>query len=140
MYPVEIIKLPRINDIRGNLTFIEECNHIPFDIKRIYFIYDVPGGEIRGAHAFKTSKEFIVAISGSFDVVINDGEVERKFHLNRSYNGLFVPAMNWRQLENFSTNALCLILTNDYYNEEDYIRDFNKIKELKNNEHKINHL
>jgi dTDP-4-dehydrorhamnose 3,5-epimerase-like enzyme len=121
----QLINLPRILDERGNLSFIEENNHIPFKIKRVYWIYDVPGGEVRGGHAYKTLHEFIVALSGSFDVVIHDGQTEKKYSLNRSYYGLFVPKMFWRKLENFSTNALCLILSSDLYNPQDYIKDFN---------------
>ena len=121
---VKIIELPKINDPRGNLSFIESKNHIPFEIKRVYWIYDVPGGEIRGSHAYKGLQEFIVALSGSFDVVLNDGKGEKKFSLNRSYYGLYVPNLLWRRLENFSTNSLCLILASDYYKQEDYIRDF----------------
>lgn len=128
----QIINLPKILDRRGNLSFIEQNKHIPFEIKRVYWIYDVPGGEIRGGHAYKTLNEFIVALSGSFDVVLNDGEKEMKYSLNRSYYGLFVPKMYWRRLENFSTNALCLILASDVYKVEDYIRDHNKFIELKN--------
>ena len=103
-----IINLPKIEDQRGNLTFVEELNHIPFKIKRVYWIYDVPGGEVRGGHAYKKNQEFIIALSGSFDVIINDGNRRKKFSLNRSYYGLYVPNMLWRSLENFSTNSLCL--------------------------------
>ena len=108
---VKIIDLPKIKDSRGNLSFFENSNQIPFDIKRTYWIYDVPGGEIRGSHAFKESHEFIVALSGSFDVVLHDGEKEVKFNLNRSYYGLYVPNLLWRRVENFSTNSLALIVS-----------------------------
>ncbi len=111
-------------DARGNLSFIEEENHIPFKIKRIYWVYDVPGGEVRGGHAFKETEEFIVALSGSFDVLINDGFEEHKFSLNRSYYGLYVPKMRWRTIENFSTNSLALVIASTFYFESDYIRDF----------------
>lgn len=121
-----IIKLPKIYDERGNLSFIEGLNHIPFAIERTYWIYDVPGGEFRGSHAFRHQQEFIVALSGSFDVVLHDGVNERKYQLNRSYRGLYVPRMMWRRMENFSTNSLCLILSSTRYDEADYIRDFDE--------------
>ena len=122
---VKLINLPKILDDRGNLSVIEEDTHIPFKIKRIYWIYDVPGGEFRGSHAFKESEEFIVAISGSFDVILHNGIEETKFSLNRSYNGLYVPKLIFRRMENFSTNSLALVLASTTYNENDYIRDFN---------------
>ena len=127
----EIIELPKFLDDRGNLSFIESDNHIPFCIKRTYWIYDVPGGEIRGSHAFKKSKEFIIALSGSFDVILNDGNKETRFNLNRSYLGLYMPNMLWRKLENFSTNSLALIVSNISYNRHDYITDFKEFKILK---------
>ncbi len=130
---VKIIDLPKILDPRGNLSFLESNIHFPFEIKRTYWIYDVPGGEIRGSHAFKKSREFIIALSGSFDVVLNDGKKEFKYSLNRSYYGLFVPEMLWRRLENFSTNALALILSSKTYDQNDYIRNFDEYKKL--NEH-----
>lgn len=120
----KMIDLPRLFDPRGNLSFIEGSNHIPFPIKRVYWIYDVPGGEIRGGHAYYTLCEFIVALSGSFDVVLHDGKERKVYPLNRSYYGLYVPNMVWRSLENFSTNALCMILASDKYNEQDYLRNF----------------
>lgn len=120
---VKIIELPKFLDPRGNLSFVEEENHIPFEIKRTYWIYDVPGGEIRGSHAYKLNCEFIIALSGSFDVVLSDGNEEKVYSLNRSYYGLYVPNMLWRTLQNFSTNALCLILASEHYQENDYIRD-----------------
>jgi oxalate decarboxylase/phosphoglucose isomerase-like protein (cupin superfamily) len=125
-----IITLPKIEENRGNLSFIEEENHIPFKIQRVYWIYDVPGGEFRGSHAFKKTHEFIVALSGSFDVVLHDGNNEYIFPLNRSYFGVYVPNMIWRKLENFSTNSLALIMASTEYNESDYIRDFNEFKSL----------
>jgi hypothetical protein len=127
----QIIQLPKFLDPRGNLSFIENEKNIPFNIKRTYWIYDVPGGETRGGHAYHHLQEFIVALSGSFDVVLNDGNKEHRFHLNRSYYGLYVPKMYWRSMENFSTNALALVLADNDYNETDYIRDFEKFKMLK---------
>jgi hypothetical protein len=121
---VNLIDLPKILDPRGNLSFIEEENHIPFKIARAYWIYDVPGGEFRGSHAFKKTEEYIVALSGSFDVVLHNGKEEKKYSLNRSYYGLYIPKLTWRKIENFSTNSLALILASTAYNEEDYIRDF----------------
>ena len=129
---VELINLPKITDPRGNLSFFEGNDHIPFEIKRTYWIYDVPGGEVRGSHAFKNSHEFIVALSGSFDVVLNDGKSEEIFSLNRSYFGLYVPNLLWRKLENFSTNSLALIVSSIKYDELDYIRDFENFKMIKN--------
>ncbi len=123
---IRIINLPKIEDDRGNLSFIEEGIHIPFKIKRSYWIYDVPGGETRGSHEFKKSKEFIIALSGSFDIVLHDGKEERKFSLNRSYYGLYIPQMIWRKIENFSTNSLALILSSVVYDKDDYVRDFNQ--------------
>ena len=120
----KIINLPKIEDVRGNLTFIEGENHIPFDIKRAYWIYDVPGGETRGGHAFKKQDEFIVALSGSFDVVVDDGKRKEKFHLNRSYFGLHIPAGKWRSMENFSTNSLALVLASTKFDENDYIMNY----------------
>lgn len=129
---VKIIDLPKIKDSRGNLSFFENSNQIPFDIKRTYWIYDVPGGEIRGSHAFKESHEFIVALSGSFDVVLHDGEKKVKFSLNRSYFGLYIPSLLWKRVENFSTNSLALIVSSISYNENDYIRNFDEFKIARN--------
>jgi uncharacterized RmlC-like cupin family protein len=128
---MKIIQLPKILDRRGNLSFIESGNHIPFPIQRVHWIYDVPGGEKRGGHAYKENQEFIVALSGSFDVVVNDGKEEKTYHLNRSYYGLYIPAMIWRQMENFSTNSLALVLSSTKYNADDYIRDLSFLKEIK---------
>jgi len=128
----KIIQLPKILDKRGNLSFFEYPNQLPFEIMRTYWIYDVPGGEIRGSHAFKEQNEFIVALSGSFDVILHDGEDEIKFSLNRSYYGLLVPKMYWRRMENFSTNALALIVSDKHFDALDYIRDFEEFKLLKN--------
>jgi len=127
---VNLIHLPKIEDPRGNLSFIEGNTHIPFKIKRTYWIYDVPGGEHRGSHAYKTLNEFIVALSGSFDVILNDGTEEKKYSLNRSYYGLYVPNMLWRSLDNFSTNSLCMILASGPFDADDYIRDYNVFKTM----------
>ena len=121
---VQIIQLPKILDRRGNLSFIEAGNHIPFEIKRTYWIYDVPGGEVRGGHAYRENQEFIVALSGSFDVLLDDGKEQKVFPLNRSYYGLYVPKGVWRQMRNFSTNSLALVLASTVYNENDYIRNY----------------
>jgi len=122
--------LPRFLDLRGNLSFIEEDSHIPFQIKRVYWIYDVPGGEHRGGHAFKQTDELIVALSGSFDLNLHDGTMEYKFQLNRSYYGVIVPRMVWRMIDNFSTNSLALIIASTDYSETDYIRDFEEFKQI----------
>lgn len=120
---LEVIELPRITEPRGNLTFVEGGGHIPFAISRVYWIYDVPGGAARGGHAYRKLEEFIVALSGSFDVVADYGAVRQTITLNRSYLGLYVPPLTWRSVENFSTNAVCLVLASDVYDESDYIRD-----------------
>lgn len=122
-YP-RIIELPKFLDKRGNLSFIEEFKHIPFKIERTYWIYDVPGGEERGGHAYKENEEFIVALSGSFDVILDNGTEKLKFSLNRSYYGLYVPKGWWRIMDNFSTNSLAMIMASIPYNQEDYIRDY----------------
>ncbi len=124
MYNPKIINLPKISDPRGNLSVIEEFQDIPFKIERTYWIYDVPGGETRGGHAYKENQEFIVALSGSFDVVLDDGREKKVFSLNRSYNGLYVPKGMWREMENFSTNSLALVLSSTKYDADDYIRDY----------------
>jgi dTDP-4-dehydrorhamnose 3,5-epimerase-like enzyme len=121
---VQIITLSKIEDARGNLSFIEEEKTIPFKIERIYWIYDVPGGQVRGGHAFKKQQELIIALSGSFDVLVDDGIAKQTYSLNRSYYGLYIPAGYWRQMENFSTNSLALVLSSTAYNEDDYIRDY----------------
>lgn len=126
------INLTKFEDSRGNLSFIEANKHIPFSIKRTYLIYDVPGGEIRGGHAYKQLEEFIIALSGSFDIVLNNGKKNSKITLNRSYYGVYVPSLVWRKLENFSTNSLCMILASRPYEEEDYIRSHDKFLEIKN--------
>lgn len=127
-----IINLPKICDPRGNLSFIESEGHVPFEVKRCYWIYDVPGGMFRGGHAFREQEEFIVALSGSFDVVLNDGTGEKRYHLARSYNGLYVPCMTWRSIDNFSTNSVALVLSSTVYEPNDYIEDFNEFLNLKN--------
>ena len=129
---VRIIDLPKILDRRGNLSIIEEENHIPFKIKRTYWIYDVPGGEKRGGHAYRENQEFIVALSGSFDVLLDDGKEQNIFHLNRSYYGLYVPKGFWRKMENFSTNSLALILSSTPFNADDYIYDYEQFKKVFN--------
>lgn len=128
---VKIIDLPKIEDPRGNLSFIEEEKHIPFKIERTYWIYDVPGGQVRGGHAFKEQQEFIVALSGSFDVTIDDGVKKKTFSLNRSYYGLYLPAGLWRQMENFSTNALAIVLSSTSFSEKDYIRNYSEFLKYK---------
>lgn len=128
----KIINLPKILNDKGNLTFLEGENNIPFKIIRTYWIYDVPGGEVRGEHAYKSTHEFIIAISGSFDVVLDNFQETKIYPLNRSYFGLYVPNMIWRKLENFSTNSLCLILASDGYDESEYIRDYETFKQLYN--------
>jgi WxcM-like, C-terminal len=126
----KLISLPKISDPRGNLSFIEGGQHIPFDIKRVYFLYDVPGGSDRGSHAHKSLHQFIVAMSGSFDVVLDDGLNKKRFHLNRSYNGLYVCPMMWRDLDNFSSGAVCLVLASTHYDAADYIRDYSEFLQL----------
>lgn len=133
VYDARIIGLPKIEDPRGNLSIIEQFKQIPFEIKRAYWIYDVPGGMDRGGHAYKENEEFIVALSGSFDVLLNDGKNEQKFQLNRSYFGLYVPKGMWRTMTNFSTNSLALVLSATEYNANDYIMDFEEFKKWRNN-------
>jgi hypothetical protein len=121
-----LIDLPKINDPRGNLTFIEGGNHIPFEIKRAYYLYDVPGGAERGGHAHKELHQLIIAISGTFDIVLDDGRQKKRYHLNRSYFGLYVCPMIWREMDNFSSGAVCLVLASNLYDEADYYRDYEK--------------
>lgn len=121
-----LIDLPKISDPRGNLTFVEGGSHIPFDITRVYYLYDVPGGAERGGHAHKELQQLIIAMSGSFDVVLTDGNEKKRFHLNRSYNGLYVPTMLWRELDNFSSGAVCMVLASNTYDEADYYRDYDE--------------
>ena len=131
---IKIIELPKILDPRGNLSFIEEYSDVPFKIERTYWIYDVPGGQIRGAHAFIEQLELIVALSGSFDVVINDGQQEKRFHLNRSYFGLYIPNGLWRHMDNFSTNSVVLVISSTLFDEADYIRDYDEFTRRQKNE------
>lgn len=128
-----IISLPRFLDARGNLSFVEQRTHIPFIIQRTYWIYDVPGGENRGGHAFKSNEEFIIALSGSFDIIVDDGVQRQTFAMNRSYYGLYVPAGMWREITNFSTNSLALEFGSTHYAPEDYIRDYEAFQNLKRN-------
>ena len=128
---VRIVELPKFADPRGNLSFVEQLNHIPFEIKRTYWIYDVPGGGNRGGHAFKENEEFIVALSGAFDVIVDDGDNKKKFTLNRSYYGLYVPAGLWREMNNFSTNSLALEFGSIHYDEKDYVRDYGEYLKMK---------
>ncbi|MGZ7068984.1 MAG: sugar 3,4-ketoisomerase, partial [Methanobacterium sp.] len=114
----------------GNLTFIEDNTHVPFEIKRVYYLYDVPGGESRGGHAHKNLEQFIIAANGSFDVILDDGYNRERFHLNRSYYGLYVPSMIWRELDNFSSGSVCLSLASELYDEDDYIRDYKDFREI----------
>lgn len=122
----KIIDLPKITDPRGNLSFIESGRHIPFDIKRVYYLYDVPGGAERGGHAHKELSQLIIAMSGSFDVILDDGHEKKRFHLNRSYFGLYVCPMMWRELDNFSSGSVCMVLASNHYDESDYYRDYDE--------------
>jgi hypothetical protein len=128
----QLIDLPVIKEPRGNLTFIEGGRHLPFEIKRVYYLYDVPGGAERGGHAHKNLHQLIVAMSGSFDVVLNDGTQEKRFHLNRSYFGIYVCPMIWRELDNFSSGSVCLVLASNLYDEADYYRDYNAFRQALN--------
>ena len=120
----KLIDLPKIADARGNLTFVEGGRHVPFDIKRVYYLYDVPGGAERGGHAHKDLHQLIVAMSGSFDIVLDDGRQKKRIHLNRSYYGLYVCRMIWREMDNFSSGAVCLVLASNLYDESDYYRNY----------------
>lgn len=122
----QMVDLPKITDARGNLTFIEGCNHVPFDIERVYYLYDVPGGAERGGHAHKGLQQLIIAMSGSFDVVLDDGVKKKRVHLNRSYSGLYVCPMIWRELDNFSSGSVCMVLASNRYDEDDYYRDYDE--------------
>jgi hypothetical protein len=127
----KIVDLPKIMDVRGNLTFIESNQHIPFNIKRVYYLYDVPGGETRGGHAHKNLHQFIIAVNGSFDVILNNGQENKRFHMNRSYYGLYICPMTWRELDNFSSGSVCLVLASELFSDDDYIRDYNEFKKLR---------
>jgi hypothetical protein len=120
----QVVSLPQITDTRGNLTFIEGARHVPFSIRRVYYLYDVPGGAERGGHAHKEMQQLIIAMSGSFDVILDDGSGKKRFHLNRSYYGLYVCPMIWRELDNFSSGSVCLVLASNLYDEDDYYRNY----------------
>jgi hypothetical protein len=126
----KMIDLPKVTDPRGNLTFIEGCKHIPFEMKRVFYLYDVPGGASRAGHALKTCHQFIIATLGSFDVILDDGAQRQRFHLNRSYYGLYVPPLIWREIDNFSSGSVCLVLASDFYNEADYYRDYAEFSKI----------
>ena len=128
---VKIIELPKFLDARGNLSFAQNNTHIPFEIKRTYWLYDVPGGESRGGHAYRETEEFVIALSGSFDVIVDDGKEKKTFHLNRSYYGLYIPKGMWREIDNFSTNSLALEFASTKYDPADYIRDYDEFLKLK---------
>ena len=127
----KIIELPKFLDARGNLSFAQNNTHIPFEIRRTYWVYDVPGGESRGGHAYRETEEFVIALSGSFDVIVDDGKEKKTFHLNRSYYGLYIPKGMWREMNNFSTNSLALEFASTKYNSNDYIRDYNEFLKMK---------
>ncbi len=122
----KIVELPKISDPRGNLTFIEGGNHVPFEIKRVYYLYDVPGGATRAGHGHKTLQQLMIAMSGSFDIELDDGTATKKYHLNRSYNGLYIPSMIWRNIDNFSSGSVCMVLASHFFDEEDYYRDYDQ--------------
>src|SRR6185295_20114930 len=121
-----IVELPRINDPRGNLTFIESKHHLPFEFKRIFYLYDVPGGAVRAGHALKSCHQFVIAASGSFDVILDDGSQNQRFHLNRSYYGLHIPPLIWREIDNFSSGSVSMVLASEFYTEDDYYRDYSE--------------
>ena len=124
-----IIDMPRIQDPRGNLTFVEGGQQIPFDIKRVYYLYDVPGGSERGGHAHLGLHQFVIAMSGSFDILLDDGRTKFKYHMNRSYYGLYIPPMIWREIDNFSSGSVCMVLASQYFSEDDYFRDYADFRE-----------
>ncbi len=130
VYDAAVIQFPKILDDRGNLTFVESNRHIPFKIKRVYWIYDVPGGESRGSHAYRALQEVVIALSGSFEVFLDDGLAQKVITLNRAYNGLYIPNMIWRKMQNFSTNAVALVLASLPYSVEDYIRDYPEFQKI----------
>ncbi len=125
----KIIELPRVNDPRGNLTFIESGRHVPFELKRIFYLYDVPGGATRAGHALKSCHQFLIASSGSFDVIVDDGLKKERHQLNRSHYGLYIPPLIWREIENFSSNSMCMVLASEFYTESDYYREYTQFTE-----------
>ncbi len=127
-----MVDLPKVSDPRGNLTFIEGSHHIPFDIKRVFYLYDVPGGAWRAGHALKNCHQFIIAATGSFDVILDDGRERQRFHLNRSYYGLYIPPLIWREIDNFSSGSVCLVLASENYSEDDYYREYKDFAESVN--------
>lgn len=131
-----LINLPKVLDPRGNLTFIESCRHIPFEIKRIFYLYDVPGGASRAGHALKTCHQFLIAMSGSFDVILDDGAEKKRYHLNRSYYGLYIPPLIWREIDNFSSGSVCLALASSFYSEADYLREYEEFLQAVRKEQK----
>lgn len=136
--PGRIIDLPKISDPRGNLTFVEGLNQVPFEIKRVYYLYDVPGGEARGGHAHMVTEQFMIAVSGSFDLLLENSYGKQQYTLNRSYYGVYIPKMTWRELENFSSGAVSLVLASTYYSAEDYIRDHDVfLKALENEKYNL---
>ena len=126
IHECQLIELPKIHNPLGNLTFIENNQHIPFEIQRVYYLYDVPGGATRGGHAHKALQQLIVAMSGSFDIILDDGKDKKRYHLNRSYYGLYICPMIWRELDNFSSGSVCMVLASNFYEESDYYRDYNE--------------
>jgi hypothetical protein len=130
MATIELLNLPKIYDVRGNLTFIENQKHIPFEVRRVFYLYDVPAGETRAGHALKNCQQFIIAVSGSFDVIVDNGKKKSKFTLNRPYIGLFLPALCWRELENFSSGSVCLVLASELYNENEYIYNYEDFQNM----------
>ena len=132
---VRIVDLPKFLDARGNLSFVQNSTHIPFEIKRTYWVYDVPGGESRGGHAYRETEEFVIALAGSFDVIVDDGKEKKTFHMNRSYYGLYIPKGMWRTIDNFSTNSLALEFASTNYDPADYIRDYKEFLKLKEDGH-----
>jgi len=135
-----IVDLPKITDSRGNLTFIESGHHVPFDIKRVYYLYDVPGGANRGGHAHRQLHQLMIAMSGSFDVHLDDGRDKRLFHLNRSYFGLYICPMIWREIDNFSSGSVCMVLASNFYTESDYYRDYDDFKAASEHENTISRI
>lgn len=124
-----IVDLPKVEDPRGNLTFIEGERHVPFDIKRVYYLYDVPGGSHRGGHAHRDLHQLLIAMSGSFDILLDDGRTKFKYHMNRSYYGLYIPPMIWREIDNFSSGSVCMVLASQYFSEDDYFRDYSDFRQ-----------